>query len=494
MVVGRDTAAARAFLHWELEFPEVFYDEQGQRRPDAGFDAVLGNPPWDVVRADSGDATLRGDRRHHAAQLVAFVRDSGVYAASASRSHTNRYQLFVERALQLSKPGGRIGLVLPSGVATDTGGGPLRRRLFDRASVGRIVGLDNRAGIFPIHRGLRFVLLTATAGGRTEQVSCRFGVSALDQLDVADDPPGDLPGGPPGGPLGPARMSDVLLSRALIERLSGDDDLGIPEIASGTDLLIVEHIASTTPRLGAREGWHAQFGRELNASDDRKFFVAASGDQIARVVLEGKQIGPFRVDLGGCRYELSAEAAGTLRVPRRTRLAYRDVASATNRLTLIAAMVPARAVTTHTLFVLRTVLPHARQLVLCALLNSYVANYLIRMRVNTHVTASLMARLPVPVPAPGGPSERLAFLAEVCLSAASPVESMEEYAELQARAARLYGVREDEFRHVLSTFPLVPQDVKSRSLAHFDNLRSHRREGDPGRSTRAARPHKTGAV
>lgn len=160
----------------------------------------------------------------------------------------------------------------------------------------------------------------------------------------------------------------------------------------------------------------------------------------------------------------------------------------------IAAMVPARAVTTHTLFVLRTVLPHARQLVLCALLNSYVANYLIRMRVNTHVTALLMARLPVPVPAPGGPSERLAFLAEVCLSAASPVESMEEYAELQARAARLYGVREDEFRHVLSTFPLVPQDVKSRSLAHFDNLRSHRREGDLGRSTRAARPHKTGAV
>ncbi|MGE3188272.1 MAG: N-6 DNA methylase, partial [Vicinamibacterales bacterium] len=30
-------------LHWELEFPEVFFDADGRRRPDGGFDAVLGN-------------------------------------------------------------------------------------------------------------------------------------------------------------------------------------------------------------------------------------------------------------------------------------------------------------------------------------------------------------------------------------------------------------------------------------------------------------------
>ncbi len=32
------------FFHWELEFPEVFLDREG-----AGFDTVLGNPPWDKV-------------------------------------------------------------------------------------------------------------------------------------------------------------------------------------------------------------------------------------------------------------------------------------------------------------------------------------------------------------------------------------------------------------------------------------------------------------
>jgi hypothetical protein len=67
-----------------------------------------------------------------------------------------------------------------------------------------------------------------------------------------------------------------------------------------------------------------------------------------------------------------------------------DVASATNRLTLIAAIVPADAVTTHTLFCLKTGLPLDAQHVLCALLNSFVANYLIRFRVNTHVTATLI--------------------------------------------------------------------------------------------------------
>ena len=114
-------------------------------------------------------------------------------------------------------------------------------------------------------------------------------------------------------------------------------------------------------------------------------------------MLEGKQIEPFRVFPDRSRLELPTASATSRRVPHRARLAYRDVASATNRLTLIAAIVPARSVTTHTLFCLKTPLPLDAQHVLCALLNSFVANYLVRLRVNTHVTASLLARLPVPL-------------------------------------------------------------------------------------------------
>ena len=37
-------AADMRFFHWELEFPDVF------RAPESGFDAVLGNPPWDIAK------------------------------------------------------------------------------------------------------------------------------------------------------------------------------------------------------------------------------------------------------------------------------------------------------------------------------------------------------------------------------------------------------------------------------------------------------------
>ena len=139
----------------------MFFDETGARRPDAGFDAIVGNPPWDMVRADG--STTGTQARVDASALVRFARDSGVYD-TRSDGQVNRYQLFVERAVALTKPGGRIGLVLPSGIVADAGSAALRRMLFSRCAVERIVGFDNRSGTFPIHRSVRFVLLSAVAG------------------------------------------------------------------------------------------------------------------------------------------------------------------------------------------------------------------------------------------------------------------------------------------------------------------------------------------
>ncbi|MXW18911.1 MAG: hypothetical protein F4Z83_15370, partial [Gemmatimonadetes bacterium] len=42
--VAKEVAARHRFFHWELEFPDVF-SEAG-----AGFDAVVGNPPWDIAK------------------------------------------------------------------------------------------------------------------------------------------------------------------------------------------------------------------------------------------------------------------------------------------------------------------------------------------------------------------------------------------------------------------------------------------------------------
>ena len=169
--------------------------------------------------------------------------------------------------------------------------------------------------------------------------------------------------------------------------------------------------------------------------------------------------------------ELNSRALGRRALPHRARLAYRDVASATNRLTLIAAIIPARAVTTHTLFCLRTRLTLTEQHSLCALLNSFVANYLIRLRVNTHVTTALMSRLPVPVIREGHPFfDRLSSLATSLARATEAVEEMEEYAQAQALCAHAYQLRASQFEHILGTFPLIPEGVRAAVLAAFKDI------------------------
>ena len=444
-------AARRRFIHWPLAFPEVFSDEHGMPSSDPGFDALLGNPPWDMVRGDSGTREVRTSRRGDAQRLASFVRESGVYSVE-SRAHVNRYQLFVERALQVVRRGGRIGLVLPSGIASDTGNAPLRRYLFDRSDVDSIIGLDNRAAIFPIHRSVRFALLTCTTGRPTTRIDCRFGISDPTHLDRAD-------------------TQAVPISRRLLTRVSGDDDLGIPEIASERDLRIVERCHERAPWLGSADGWQAKFGRELNATDDRDKFRPITGDGAARPIVEGKLLEPFRVSLDECRLELRPDAAESARVQRMARIAYRDVASATNRLTLIAAIVPAQAITTHTLFCLKSRMRVEEQHVLCAILNSFVANYLVRLRVTTHVTVTLVSRLPVPLVRPDHPLfPRILALARALAGSRLEIEEMPEYAELQAHVACLYGLTVSEYEHVLSTFPLVEADVRARSLVLFARL------------------------
>ena len=47
---------------------------------------------------------------------------------------------------------------------------------------------------------------------------------------------------------------------------------------------------------------------------------------------------------------------------------------------------------------------------------------------------------------------------------------MPAYAELQARAAHLYGLSRAEFAHVLETFPLVSATTRAAALTQFDTI------------------------
>ena len=167
------------------------------------------------------------------------------------------------------------------------------------------------------------------------------------------------------------------------------------------------------------------------------------------------------------RHSISpADARRILRSDRHEhpRLAYRDVASATNRLTLIAAVLPSSCVSTHTVFCLRTPLALHAQHLLCGLFNSFVVNYLVRLRVTTHVTTRTVEQLPIPTTqaAPAACRE-IASLAR--LLAKRPDAAA--LACLNARVAEVYQLSAEEFEHILATFPLIPLEQRRETLRVF---------------------------
>jgi len=424
-------ARRERFFHWELEFPEVFFDGRGEPRGDAGFDAVIGNPPWAAAGA-----------------ITAFSRESGCYALQG-HGHANLYQLFAERMLQLAAPGGRVGMLMPSGLLTDHGCALLRHHLFERCLVDAAIGFDNRDGLFPIHRGVRFSLVTASTAGSTADLRTRTGVRAAAALDDIPDA-GEVPG-------------SVRVPLTLVRRFSGSG-LAVPELPLPHDREILARVLSAAAPLGGDEGWRARFGRELNATDDRRHFGPAG-----LPVLEGKHLDAFAAHTVRATASIDAAAARRVLGERarfdRPRLGYREVAASTNRMTLIAAIVPAGAVTTHTIFCMREPREPALHWFLCGVFNSFVANYLIRLRGGTHVPAAVIHQLPVPTPARD--SDRFTEIVRLSRAAAADPRDAGCRAELQARVTHAYGLDERDFVHVLATFPIVPNEERDAALHAF---------------------------
>jgi hypothetical protein len=177
------------------------------------------------------------------------------------------------------------------------------------------------------------------------------------------------------------------------------------------------------------------------------------------------------------------------------RLAYRAVARNTDERTFIGAILPPGRCCPHSVS-LESVfqdgvengkaryntagLDACSRLYLLAVLNSFATDYLLRQRVSANISFFFIYDLPVPRIPSGDPRftaivERAARLTcvspefdalakEVGLKRHQPLDAAERArlrAELDGLVAHLYGLTEEEFTHILGTFPLVDEATKN---------------------------------
>ncbi|MCO8256747.1 N-6 DNA methylase [Haladaptatus sp. AB618] len=98
-----------SFFHWELQYPEVFFDNEGKIQENAGFDAVIGNPPY---------RALAHGRRQEAADedLQKYLRDK---YPEASEYNQNLFTIFIDESTHLMTKGGIFGMVVPNTLLTN---------------------------------------------------------------------------------------------------------------------------------------------------------------------------------------------------------------------------------------------------------------------------------------------------------------------------------------------------------------------------------------
>jgi hypothetical protein len=93
----RQLAERYRFLHWHLAYPQVF--------ARGGFDLVLGNPPWIAHAGRAAQPLDPGVKRFYRANFSTFA------------GYPTTHGIFIALAASLLRPGGAMGLIVPSSVS-----------------------------------------------------------------------------------------------------------------------------------------------------------------------------------------------------------------------------------------------------------------------------------------------------------------------------------------------------------------------------------------
>ncbi len=130
----------RRFFHWEIEFPEVFFGfinaEHRQikhknqiENGTAGFDCVVGNPPYDVLAEKELETDLD--------EILGYFGTEAVFQA-AGGGNQNLYKLFICRRVHVLRQGGRMGHIVPMPLLGDEQAVGVRKMLLSRSCLAAV--------------------------------------------------------------------------------------------------------------------------------------------------------------------------------------------------------------------------------------------------------------------------------------------------------------------------------------------------------------------
>lgn len=177
-------------FHWEVAFPGVWFGWE-EFQPEGGFDAVIGNPPWDRIKLQEVEwfatrapevalSSTAADRkkaiqelrqqgvklvdeydraRDQAETLSKVIRNGGQYPLLGS-GDINLYSLFVERAMSLVNPRGMVGLLTPSGIYADFTAAAFFKSISTNGRIAGLFDFENRKIFFKdVHASFKFCAL-----------------------------------------------------------------------------------------------------------------------------------------------------------------------------------------------------------------------------------------------------------------------------------------------------------------------------------------------
>ena len=216
---ARMLIAEEKFLNWQVTFPGIWSNWEKDELT-GGFHAVIGNPPWDrmklqqvewfaVRRPEIAMAARAADRKKMIAALetagdplaqdystaseravtgIRIARKGGDYPM-LSCGDVNLYSLFVERAMTVVKQDGLIGLLVPSGIASDKTAAKFFKGVATEGHLKALYDFENRRTRYDlkpffedVDSRFKFCAFVASPSSTEEAARCAFFLQSVSEL------------------------------------------------------------------------------------------------------------------------------------------------------------------------------------------------------------------------------------------------------------------------------------------------------------------------